>query len=241
MSPLNESSIQFMLVAMARPVAADAEATKARILAAATALIAERGIDGTTVRDVAAHASVSLATVLHYFTSKDGLHGAVVAAMDEELLHLRDALIGGLRPGLAQDDILDDVVRRAWDFARAHRVAHRIVLRTVLDGGGMPKERIDSLMIPSLDDASAVLAAVFDVDPLRARLTVQSLVQLSARYAVASNDELCASTASEDVDTAVRRVGDHLVDLARGLLHQRGARSTPATMSPPHLATGVSP
>lgn len=226
---------------MARPVAADAEATKARILAAATALIAARGIDGTTVRDVAAHASVSLATVLHYFTSKDGLHAAVVAAMDGELLHLRDALIAGLRPGLAADAILDDVVRRAWDFARAHRVAHRIVLRTVLDGGGMPKARIDSLMIPSLDDASAILAAVFDVDPLRARLTVQSIVQLSARYAVASDDELCAVTASDDVDTANARIADHLTDLARGLLWPRGARPLVPVSSAPHAAPGVSP
>lgn len=226
---------------MARPVAADAEATKARILAAATALIAERGIDGTTVRDVAAHASVSLATVLHYFTSKDGLHAAVVAAMDAELLHLRDALIAGLRPGLAREAILDDVVRRAWDFARAHRVAHRIVLRTVLDGGGMPKARIDSLMIPSLDDASAILAAVFDVDPVRARLTVQSLVQLSARYAVASDDELCAVTASDDVDTANARVADHLADLARGLLLPRGAKPAVPVSSAPHAAPGMSP
>jgi AcrR family transcriptional regulator len=225
---------------MARPVAADAEATKARILAAATALIAERGIDGTTVRDVAAHAGVSLATVLHYFTSKDGLHAAVVAAMDEELLRLRDALVGGLRPGLARDAVLDDVVRRAWDFARAHRVAHRIVLRTVLDGGGMPKARIDSLMIPSLDDASAILAAVFDVDPLRARLTVQSLVQLSARYAVASDDELCAVTGADDVDTAAARVGDHLVDLARGLLLPRSAKPA-MPVSSSHVAPGVSP
>lgn len=226
---------------MARPVAADAEATKARILAAATALIAERGIDGTTVRDVAAHASVSLATILHYFASKDGLHAAVVAAMDAELLRLRDALVAGLRPGLARDAVLDDVVRRAWDFARTHRVAHRIVLRTVLDGGGMPKARIDSLMIPSLDDASAILAAVFDVDPLRARLTVQSLVQLSARYAVASDDELCAVTASDDVDTATTRVADHLVDLARGLLLPRSARPGAAVSSAPHVAPGVSP
>jgi AcrR family transcriptional regulator len=226
---------------MARPVAADAEATKARILAAATALIAERGIDGTTVRDVAAHASVSLATVLHYFTSKDGLHAAVVAAMDEELLLLRDALVAGLRPGLASDAVLDDVVRRAWDFARAHRVAHRIVLRTVLDGGGMPKARIDSLMIPSLDDASAILATVLDVDPLRARLTVQSLVQLSARYAVASDDELCAVTASNDVDTANARVADHLVDLARGLLLPRDAKPAVPVSCAPHAAPGVSP
>jgi AcrR family transcriptional regulator len=221
---------------MARPIAADAEATKARILAAATGLIAERGIDGTTVRDVAARASVSLATVLHYFTSKDGLHAAVVTAMDDELQRLRHELVAGLRPGLDTAGILDDVVRRAWAFARAHHVAHRIVLRTVLDGGGMPKERIEALMVPSLDDASSILSVVFGVPPLRARLTVQSLVQLSARYAVASDAELCAVTAADDVETASARIADHLVELARGLLLP-DAVSSSATSPAKHAPT----
>jgi AcrR family transcriptional regulator len=203
---------------MARPVAADAEATKARILAAATALVAERGIDGTTVRDVAARASVSLATILHYFTSKDGLHQAVVEAMDGELMRLRQELVVGLRPGATADDLIDSIVRRAWDFARAHQVAHRIVLRTVLHQGGMPKERIEALMLPALDDASGILAHVLGVPPLRARMTVQSIVQLTARYAIASDEERCAVTDCSDPALANTRIADHLVDLATGLL-----------------------
>jgi AcrR family transcriptional regulator len=203
---------------MARPVAADAEATKARILAAATALVAERGIDGTTVRDVAAAGRVSLATVLHYFVSKDGLHQAVVAAMDIELKTLRTELLTALRPGTSAIDVIDAMVRRAWVFARAHQAAHRIVLRTVLTEGGMPQERIDTLMLPALDDAASILSSVLGVKPVRARLTVQSIVQLSARYAIASDAELCAVTGAATVDDADRRIADHLVDIARGLL-----------------------
>jgi len=203
---------------MARPVAADAEATKRRILQAATALVAERGIDGTTVRDVAAAGQVSLATVLHYFGSKDGLHEAVVTAMDDELQALREELIRELRPGTEAREVVAVMVRRAWRFARAHHVAHRIVLRTVLQEGGMPKARIEALMLPSLDDASAVLAAVFSADRLRARMMVQSIVQLSARYAIASDDELCAVTDTTDPAVADARVCDHLVDLAVSLL-----------------------
>jgi AcrR family transcriptional regulator len=225
---LNKTIIQFMLTTMARPVAADAEATKARILAAATSLIAERGIDGTTVRDIARHARVSLATVLHYFESKDGLHAAVVAAMDAELITLRDALFQAVTPGLALDETVDMLVRRAWEFACAHHVAHRIILRTVLDDGGLPAERIESILRPSLDDASAVLAVGFHVDPIQARLMVQSIVQLSARYAIASTDELCAVTAASDLVTARARVGDHLARLMRGLLWAAQTRRPPA-------------
>ncbi len=210
---------------MARPVAADAEATKARILAAAISLIAERGIDGTTVRDIARQANVSLATVLHYFESKDGLHAAVVAAMDTELTFLRDALIQSFSPGLDPHQILDALVGRAWEFACAHQVAHRIILRTVLDDGGLPAERIDALLVPSLDEASAVLAATFGVDRLQARLAVQSIVQLSARYAIASTPELCAITGADDLTTARARVGEHLATLMRGLLWAGHARS----------------
>jgi len=203
---------------MARPVAADAEATKARILRAATALVAEHGIDGTTVRDVAKAGQVSLATVLHYFGSKDGLHEAVVAAMDKELEALRAELIAELRPGAAAPEVLDVMVRRAWQFARAHQAAHRIVLRTVLHEGGMPQARIDTLMLPALNDAAGILTAVLGVDPVRARLTVQSIVQLSARYAIASDAELCAACGTDDAAEACARIANHLVELATTLL-----------------------
>jgi AcrR family transcriptional regulator len=206
---------------MARPVAADAEATRARILAASTALVAERGIDGTTVRDVAAASSVSLATVLHYFESKDGLYRAVVAAMDAELAELRTKLLSSLRPGASASSSLDGMVRQAWAFACTHRAAHKVILRTVLADGGLPADRIDAVMRPALDDAGFILAAVFGVSIPKARLTVQSVVQLSARYAVASDLERCVITNAATVDAANAAIADHLVDLTLGLLLPR--------------------
>ena len=162
--------------------------------------------------------SVSLATVLHYFGSKDGLHIAVVAAMDKELEALRRELLEVLRPGATANEALEAMVRRAWAFALAHSGAHKIILRTVLTEGGLPQERIDTLMVPALDDASSILAGVLGIDQLRARLAVQTITQLSARYAIAGEAELCAVTQATSLEEANDRIADHLVDIAKALL-----------------------
>ena len=47
--------------------------TRAQILAAAQALFAEHGYQNTTIRDVAARASIDPAMVIRYFQSKDEL------------------------------------------------------------------------------------------------------------------------------------------------------------------------
>src|SRR5947209_7961227 len=52
--------------------------TRAAILAAARALFAERGMDATSVRGVAARAGVDPSLVLHFFGSKSGLFDAVL-------------------------------------------------------------------------------------------------------------------------------------------------------------------
>jgi AcrR family transcriptional regulator len=203
---------------MARPVAADAEATRARILQAAVHLVSLRGVDGTTVRDIAAEAHVSLATVLHYFGSKDGLYAAVVEAMDKQLGGLRDALIGEARPGQDGAQMLAAMARRAWSFAVEHKMAHRVILRAVLDNGGLPDERIEKFLRPSLDDAEGILAPLLGIPALKARLAVQTFVMLAARYAICSDHELCLITGNDDHDAAVAAIGDHLVDVATGLL-----------------------
>ncbi len=208
---------------MARPVAADAEATKARILAAATQLVSLRGIDGTTVRDIAAGAKVSLATVLHYFGSKDGLYSAVVEAMDTELGTLRSALIAAAGPGRDAEQMLSAMVRQSWRFALEHRMAHRVILRAVLDNGGMPDERIERFVRPSLDDAEGILVPLLGVSGLQARLALQTLVMLTARFAIAGDNELCLITRAPTIAEARDLVGEHLVDVACGLLLRRSA------------------
>jgi AcrR family transcriptional regulator len=53
-------------------------AQRARILAAATDLIAAHGIRGMTMRQLAAACGLNIATLYHYFASKSDLIGAIV-------------------------------------------------------------------------------------------------------------------------------------------------------------------
>ena len=56
-----------------------AEGTRARILDAALDLFGERGLTGTTVRDIAARAKVNVAAISYHFGGKDELYRAVAA------------------------------------------------------------------------------------------------------------------------------------------------------------------
>ncbi len=62
------------------------EATRRKIATAAVELVAELGWDAVTTRAVAARAGVNPALVHYHFGSMEALlHGAVVAALDEEI------------------------------------------------------------------------------------------------------------------------------------------------------------
>ncbi|MHC3456143.1 TetR/AcrR family transcriptional regulator [Streptomyces prasinus] len=64
------------------------EATKMRVLTAASDLFAQRGFSGTSINDLAAMAEVKPASVYHAFGSKEGLLAAVAEAAGEEFFGL---------------------------------------------------------------------------------------------------------------------------------------------------------
>ena len=61
-----------------RARAAAAEATRARIVEAATRLFIAGWYDDVTLREIAKEAGVSLQTVVNHFTTKEGVFGAVL-------------------------------------------------------------------------------------------------------------------------------------------------------------------
>jgi AcrR family transcriptional regulator len=80
----------------ARPLRADAERNRARILVAAGEVFAERGLD-VSLDDIAAHAGVGVATVYRRFPEKDALIDALfedkidrAVALADEALELED-------------------------------------------------------------------------------------------------------------------------------------------------------
>ena len=70
--------------------------TRANLLAAARHLFAGRGIEHTTIADIAEHADIAIGSFYNYFSTKDELLDAVIEeALSEQLhlLHLRQAQV----------------------------------------------------------------------------------------------------------------------------------------------------
>lgn len=193
---------------------ADAEATRGRILESAAALFAETGQDGASIRDVARKAGVSLSMVHHYFGSKDELYAACIEAMYAEL----GTALALLGPELARGDDVAAVLRRAtiraYQFARAHRTAIRILLRSAVESGSQtPAGR--ALLLAFLDQIAGALSLATGRPARALRLPLQSVLFLVARYAAISDEDELGAIAGGRPHRAVE---SHLADLAERLL-----------------------
>ncbi len=182
---------------MARP---PAEGTKRRIREAAAELFARHGVGRTTVREIAAAADVNVAMVSHHFGGKEPLYRACLEAMYAEL----DGMQAQLLTALAEHDDLGRAVREAviggYRYACVHRPAARLVMRHVIDTGGVPQKRRDTLLVPFLDAASRPLARRTGRSEAELRTILMSLMFLTTRYALASADELAAVIGRPDAD-----------------------------------------
>ena len=111
-----------------KPQAAASE-TKSAILAAATPLFASSGIQGTTIRQVAAAADVNSQLIYYYFGNKVGLFRAVLedaASRVAALLARAKASNGPPRKRLAC--FVSEWVKVTLDQAPALRMLHRAML-----------------------------------------------------------------------------------------------------------------
>jgi AcrR family transcriptional regulator len=96
----------------ARPRRADAERNRTRILAAASELFAERGLDAS-MPELAERAGVGVGTVYRAFPDKDHLLGAVIAERLRWLTAEIEAATGGDDPWTAFTDVV-------WKGAALH-------------------------------------------------------------------------------------------------------------------------
>lgn len=93
------------LDSQARPLRADAERNRRRLIDAAAAVFAERGLDAS-VSEIAARAGVGQGTVFRRFPSKEHLIAAIVADRLGELVATGEALLDAEDPGEGLRDFL---------------------------------------------------------------------------------------------------------------------------------------
>ncbi|MCU0985583.1 MAG: TetR/AcrR family transcriptional regulator [Acetobacteraceae bacterium] len=77
----------------------DRDDTRRRLLDAAEAIVAERGVTALTLEKVAAAAGVSKGGLLHHFPSKEALLRAIVTRMAEEMRAVFDMIYALCPPG----------------------------------------------------------------------------------------------------------------------------------------------
>jgi AcrR family transcriptional regulator len=212
---------------MSRPVNADADATRQRMLEAAVELFAERGLGGTSVRDVAGASGVSLGMVSHYFGSKDDLYDACIDATYTELSAMKGVLAGELASAAPLAELFGRAVVTGFRFAREHRTAVRLLVRAAVSSGELhPRGR--KLLLEALDVVSTVVGARLGRPPAELRLPLQSVVFLVARYAAQDEGETAAvvGVPTREKHRAREAVEDHLVRVALDLfgLSRRGSR-----------------
>jgi len=130
--------------------------TRRRILDTAERLFAEKGYNGTTLRDVAAASGLRIPSLYNHFPSKDSLYAAV---LEQGIAPLLDAMSEYLQAGDAQ------IPRREFTHQMFRLLAQRpqlprLVQHEVLDGGEVLSPLLREWFKPTLAKAEEVIRAL---------------------------------------------------------------------------------
>jgi AcrR family transcriptional regulator len=110
------------------------------IMEAAEDLFAEKGFNGTSVRDIADKAQVNLAMISYYFGSKEKLLEALFAFRSEAMKVKLEGIIG--KPGTAMERVyllIDNYIEKIFSQQCFHRILAR---EQVLNTTGLTAELI---------------------------------------------------------------------------------------------------
>jgi AcrR family transcriptional regulator len=142
---------------------------KGHILLAAEQVFAERGFKGATTREVAEKAGIASSLIFYYFKNKMALYEAVFQNFFDQL---EDLIQQNLSLDLDRLGQLKAFLFTFTDFARGHRNMMRILLREIIDNGGIVQKVAQEYFRPLYQIALEFLRegrkeALFrEVDPL---------------------------------------------------------------------------
>ena len=189
------------------------EETRDAVLAAATAAFAEHGFANATLGAIAARAGVTAATLPYHFGDKQGLYDAVVDAIYKDLLDFGPTLGAG-RP-------FAEVVDALYGWAEARRDGLRVMLRSIIEAGGLDTQVRERRMAPVLDAMSRLVAAHYGAEVGAAREMVVTMTHLVMRFATNRPEDNAVAfgvagpeEARARVVDVMARVGAHLLGVA---------------------------
>ncbi|HEU4346467.1 MAG TPA: TetR family transcriptional regulator [Actinoplanes sp.] len=183
-------------------MARDAEETKRRLLEAAAAEFAERGIAGARIDRIAAQAKANKALIYSYFGNKEDLFDAVFNALVVDTVH--DVPIDA-------DDLVS-YAGRLFDRAISHPQALRLAIWHSLERGGAALP--DAVVAANRDKVAAIQEAQ-DRRTVSDRFPAGELMMLITGLTILGSPDL-AMTGATDVERRRRTVLDAVRLLTEG-------------------------
>lgn len=187
--------------------------TRDRVLAAAVATFAERGLAGTSVRDIAREARIRVSTLYHYFESKESLYREV---QDRVHAQVRAIVLAALGSGGDLRETTTTAIGALFDLFLANRAYVQLGCRTTLEPpvAGATDRRIADRwvgLIEGMLEAARVRGEVKGVDPVLFMITIDALVHWHIL-----NVDLYRELAVGPLDgtEAERRMREHVIQVA---------------------------
>ena len=201
--------------------------TKARILRAAEQVFAERGFDGSSTREIAAHAGVNISSLHYHWASKETLYLAVFRDVFERLVaHLQTSITTLLARESDRNVVVDKVMSALIDFFADHPTVPRLLVRRIVDAEGEGPGIEREVLVPAWDVFASWLARLdAGLSDRDARLFMLSMFSVLVMYLLDSpvyRSLLGASVHDPSMREAVRR---HVVGLVRGAMPGRAERA----------------
>ncbi len=191
-----------------------AKDARTRLLEAGTRLFAQRGFDGTSVRDLTRRARANLGAVTYYFGSKAALYHAVIAALAEPLVDR----IAQAAQALSQPvDRIEAVVRTFLEYIGTHPELPALILRELASGRRLPPPAEEAMRRNFGVLVDAITAGQRDgtVRPGDPVLLALSVMAQPFHFAIASRVVLAAAGINP-ADAAVRaRMVEHIARAVR--------------------------
>src|SRR6185436_6340725 len=110
--------------------------TKARILATAEEVFAEKGFAGASTREIAAGAGVNISSLHYHWESKETLYFAVFQNIYDRILELIRTTLPPASSGKSPAPVvIDEAMGRLFDFFADHPNVPKLMVRRLLESG----------------------------------------------------------------------------------------------------------
>ncbi|STC70070.1 TetR/AcrR family transcriptional regulator [Corynebacterium pilosum] len=183
-----------------------------QLITVGRSVFAERGVDGTSVEEIAQRADVSKPVVYEHFGGKEGLYAVII---DREMLHLEQVITQALQGGSWRARI-EQAVIELLTYVEEQTDGFLILVRDQVPG---EERSYATLLNMAVGQVSHILARAFEhqgLDPELATLYGQALVGMVSNTAQWWLDER---------EPAKEVVAAHIVNLCWNGL--RGMRADP--------------